>query len=77
MKLKDCYDKLLHISITFVLMCFLCVWLPWYIAVMIMAILQVAKIVWNYHEDYWYHPFWDVMANLGGYALFVLYAVVR
>ena len=73
MKLKPHYDKLLHISITFMLMCFLHAWLHLGIAFLIMAILQVGKIVWNYYDDYTYRPAGDVLANLIGYAIFGLY----
>jgi len=76
MNLKDHYDKLLHISITFLLMCFLCVWLPWWMATLIMANLQAGKVVWNYRQDYWYHWMGDMTANVIGYAIFALYVWV-
>jgi len=73
MKLNQHYDKLLHISITFMLLCFLHACLTLYLAVICVVLLQIAKVIWNYSADWFYHPAGDILANVIGFAVFGLY----
>jgi len=76
MKLNQHYDKLLHISCTFVAMCFLRVWLPWNVAIAMALFMQGGKVYWNYKADVLYRPAGDVLANVAGFGLYWLYVVV-
>ena len=76
------YDKLLHISITFMMLVFLDKFILmvvtarlWSIvfAVTITLIMQIIKTLWNYSKDGSYSPYGDWLANLIGYASTVVF----
>ena len=67
------YDKLLHVSITFMGIAWLAKWLPLYICVPVMLAAQVFKTWANYRADREYKPYGDWAANLSGYALVGIY----
>ena len=75
--LKQHYDKLLHVLGTFTVMCFLCVWIPWNVAIAIVLFLQAGKAYWNFQADNLYHPAGDMLANVIGYGLYWLYVGIQ
>lgn len=74
------YDKLLHASITFLLVLFLHKCLPVYLCIAVVSVLQISKSLLNLYSGYIEAKkpgFWgDWMANLAGYVLVVLYLVI-
>ena len=77
MKLKEQYDKILHVTVTFTLMLFATIWLSIPIAVGIVFALQVIKTIRNGVLDKTYKLYGDWLANLGGYALYALYYLLQ
>lgn len=75
MELKPHYDKLLHTTVTFVLMAFLCKVIPWGFAFMVTAVLQLVKAEHNRHKDSAYSATGDMLANGIGYLVFWLYTL--
>ena len=85
MNLQRYYDKLLHISITFMLL----VWLDMLMSMVVTArsgsigfavtvtlLMQIIRTAWNYSADSTYRPLGDWMANCIGYVATVLFWVL-
>ena len=75
------YDKLLHISLTFALLCFLSVglsalqWGP-VIALGVVFVLQWVRVAQNYRHDAEYSVVGDWTANVLGYLLYGIYLLL-
>jgi len=73
MALKRHYDKLLHVTVTFVLMVFFMKWVSAFWAVWFVAILQGGKVDRNRSMSDTYKPWGDLLANGVGYMLVLAY----
>jgi len=74
--LKANYDKLLHISGTFIATLGLARWLPKEIALTITLTFCLAKTIWNYNNDRKYKPAGDWIANIAGLFLWALWELI-
>jgi len=73
MKLKNHYDKLLHVLGAFTVLIWLNkVFLP-VGALIILFLLCVGKTALNYMSDKTYKPFGDWIANIIGFGLWLIY----
>lgn len=70
------YDKMLHTTVTFVLMLFCMKWLDVFHSWLIVAILQIGKAWLNYRINVDYGCFGDMAANACGYLLVLLYVIL-
>ncbi len=76
-RLKNNYDKLLHILGTFTVMCFLCAWFSWHTSAGIMMFMQAGKMLWNHQVEKTYRPAGDLLANAIGFGLYALYVGIN
>ena len=74
MTLKQHYDKILHVTCTFMMLAFLTSFrLPGELVFGIVLMAQVIKTGWNFRRDVFYRWIGDWCANAGGYLSFGLY----
>lgn len=72
-RLKQHYDKLLHVSVTFMMMALLCKMLPAHAALATTLMAQLAKTALNRVTDDTYKPWGDWLANAAGYAVYTMF----
>lgn len=74
--LKKYYDKLLHITGSFMALIWLARMVPVLFALLIVVSLCVLKTIWNYKSDSAYKPYRDWIANFIGIGLWRLYETI-
>lgn len=76
MRLKQHYDKLLHVTITFMLLMFATKWLSVWLSVGIVFTLQTVKVFRNKIIDKKYTCTGDLVANGIGYWVWIFWVIL-